>query len=95
MNPIARNKLVEESVYEIKTSLHPRDTDETTYSVMRELIMRKLDEATCDIQIEHEEKMQKLQGILDQYGSVEAYKEHLDELRSKHAGEMASALLRE
>ena len=39
--------------------------------------------------------MQRLQCILDEYGSIEKYKEHLADLRSKHEGEMANALLKE
>lgn len=57
--------------------------------------MKKLDEATKDIEAEHEQKIERLQAIVDDYGSVEAYKAHLDEMKKAHADDMASALHKE
>lgn len=39
--------------------------------------------------------MQRVQEIIDQYGSVEAYQTHLEEMKTQHADVMANARQKE
>ena len=58
-------------------------TDETTYSTMRMVIMTKLEECTDEIVEKNKTKMDRIQKIVDQYGSIQAYKDYVENMRKQ------------
>ena len=55
--------------------------DSETKDVIRTVIMRKLRETEEEIVKESVRKAERLKKILDEYGSVQAYKDYLLELK--------------
>lgn len=82
LNPISRRKLCDEAVTSFAATPGRDEADEiTTLSIMKQVIINKLEEANSEIIAEQEQRMAKMEEILRQFGSVDAYKEYVAEIK--------------
>lgn len=62
---------------------------------MRLVILNKLEESTQEIIEKNEKKMEKLKVILDEYGSIEAYRQHMENKKREYENDKAAFLKKE
>ena len=62
---------------------------------MRLVILNKLEDATREIIEVNEKKTARLNHILEVYGSVEAYKEHMEQKKREYENDKAAFLKKE
>ena len=62
---------------------------------MRLVILNKLEDATREIIKVNEKRTAKLNQILDEYGSIEAYKEHMELKKKEYENDRAAFLKKE
>ena len=62
---------------------------------MRLVILNKLEDATREIIKVNEKRTAKLNQILDEYGSIEAYKEHMEWKKKEYENDRAAFLKKE
>ena len=62
---------------------------------MRLVILNKLEESTQEIIEKNEKKMEKLKVILDEYGSIEAYRQHMETKKREYENDKAAFLKKE
>ena len=78
-NPISRRKLIDEAFMD--ASMVPTETEAANQDVIRTVILRKLKEATDEINDQADRRTARLDKILTKYGSVQAYKDYLLDLK--------------
>lgn len=95
MNPIGRQRLNEDTIDEVSKSLAPDACEIETQEFYKEVVMRKLQEATDEIIAAQNAKIARLESIINEFGSLEAFKEHIEQVKMQHADDLANAMLKE
>ena len=62
---------------------------------MRLVILNKLEESTREIIEKNDKKMARLKKVLDEYGSLEAYREHVETKKREYENDKAAFLKKE
>ena len=94
LNPISVRVLCDEAVAAIGKPL-PDGSDHTRYSTLRVVVLQKLEESKQEILDTERARMEKIERVLREYGSIQAYREYVADQRRQYENDKAAFLKKE